>query len=65
MLLAALLGVLPLTYHRLVSPRLPGFLSTLPFPLAAVAIPALALELHIGTASMIGLATFRKPAAVR
>jgi hypothetical protein len=65
MLLAALLGVLPLTFHRLVSPRQPGFLSTLPFPLAAVAIPALALELHIGTASMIGLATFRKPAAVR
>src|ERR1035441_7736902 len=49
MLRAALRGVLPLTYPRLVSPRLPGFLSTLPFPLAAVAIPALALELHIGT----------------
>jgi hypothetical protein len=47
-LLAALLGVLPFTFHRLVSPRLPGFLSTLPLPLAAVAIPSLALALHIG-----------------
>jgi ubiquinone/menaquinone biosynthesis C-methylase UbiE len=36
-LLASVLGVLPLTFHRLVSPRLPGLLSTLPFPLAAVA----------------------------
>lgn len=36
MLLVAVLGVLPFTFHRLVSPRLPGFLSTLPFPLAAV-----------------------------
>jgi ubiquinone/menaquinone biosynthesis C-methylase UbiE len=58
MLLAALLGVLPLTYHRLVSPRLPGFLSTLPFPLAAVAIPALALALNIGAASAIGFPSF-------
>jgi ubiquinone/menaquinone biosynthesis C-methylase UbiE len=31
-----LMGALPLTVHRLVSPRLPGFASTLPFPLAAV-----------------------------
>jgi ubiquinone/menaquinone biosynthesis C-methylase UbiE len=36
--LAALLAVLPFTFHRLVSPRLPGFISTLPFPLAAAAI---------------------------
>jgi ubiquinone/menaquinone biosynthesis C-methylase UbiE len=43
MLLAALLGVLPFTFHRLVSPRLPGFLSTLPFPLAAVALETLVL----------------------
>jgi ubiquinone/menaquinone biosynthesis C-methylase UbiE len=33
-----LLAVLPFTFHRLVSPRLPGFISTLPFPLAAAAI---------------------------
>jgi ubiquinone/menaquinone biosynthesis C-methylase UbiE len=38
LLLASLLGVLPLVFHRLVSPRLPGFLSTLPFPLAIVVL---------------------------
>ncbi len=37
-LLASLLAVLPFTFHRLVSPRLPGFISTLPFPLASAAI---------------------------
>ncbi len=57
-LLATVLGVLPFTFHRLVSPRLPGFLSTLPLPLAAVAIPSLALALHIGAASMIRPSTF-------
>lgn len=41
-LAAAVLSVLPFTFHRFVSPRLPGFLSTLPLPLTAVAIPALA-----------------------
>jgi ubiquinone/menaquinone biosynthesis C-methylase UbiE len=41
-LLAATLGVLPFSFHRLVSPRLPGFLATLPFPLAAVAFHLLA-----------------------
>jgi ubiquinone/menaquinone biosynthesis C-methylase UbiE len=54
-LVAAVLGILPFTFHRLVSPRLPGFLSTLPLPLAAVAVPSLALALHIGADSMIGL----------
>jgi ubiquinone/menaquinone biosynthesis C-methylase UbiE len=57
-LLAAVLGVLPFTFHRLVSVRLPGFLSTLPLPLAAVALSALVLALHIGAASMIGPSTF-------
>ena len=57
-LVAAVLGVLPFTFHRLVSPRLPGFLSTLPLPLAAVAIPSLALALHVGAASTFGLFTF-------
>jgi ubiquinone/menaquinone biosynthesis C-methylase UbiE len=57
-LLVAVLGVLPFTFHRLVSPRLPGFLSTLPFPLAAVAIPSLALALHLGAVSGIGLDRF-------
>ncbi len=53
-LFVAVLGVLPFTFHRLVSPRLPGFLSTLPLPLAAIAIPALAMALHSGAAYMIG-----------
>jgi ubiquinone/menaquinone biosynthesis C-methylase UbiE len=47
-LLAAGLGILPFTFHRLISPRLPAFFATLPFPLAAVAIPFLALSLHTG-----------------
>jgi ubiquinone/menaquinone biosynthesis C-methylase UbiE len=34
--LASLLAVLPMVFHRLASPRLPGFVSTLPFPMAAV-----------------------------
>ncbi len=54
-LVAAVLGALPFTFHRLTSPRLPGFLSTLPLPLAAVAIPSLALALHIGRVSTIGI----------
>jgi ubiquinone/menaquinone biosynthesis C-methylase UbiE len=57
-LLAAVLGVLPFTFHRLVSPRVPGFLSTLPLPLAAVAIPLLATALHFGVASLIRPSTF-------
>ena len=58
LLLAALLGVLPLVFHRLVSPHLQGFLSTLPFPLAAVAIPAVALSLHITAASAVAIPRF-------
>ena len=53
-LLTAVLGILPLTFHRLVSPRLAGFFSTLPFPLAAVAIPALAVALYAGVAPQAG-----------
>ena len=41
MLRIVALGVLPFTFHRLVSPRLPGFLSTLPLPLAVVAVESL------------------------
>jgi len=54
-LFAVLLGALPLSFHRLTSPRLPGLLSTLPFPLAAMAIPALVDALHIGPAHPIGV----------
>ena len=57
-LVAAVLGILPFTFHRLISPRLPGFVSTLPLPLAAVAIPSLALALHIGHASTSGMLPF-------
>jgi ubiquinone/menaquinone biosynthesis C-methylase UbiE len=57
-LLASMLGILPFTFHRFVSPRLSGFLSTLPLPLAAVALSALIHALHIGAASMIGSSTF-------
>jgi len=35
-LIPLLVGVLSLTIHRLLSPRLPGFVATLPFPFAAV-----------------------------
>jgi ubiquinone/menaquinone biosynthesis C-methylase UbiE len=60
--LAVLLGVLPFTFHRLISPRLPGFFSTLPFPLAAVALRALILEIdpasQVGPDSGNGLLTF-------
>jgi ubiquinone/menaquinone biosynthesis C-methylase UbiE len=37
-LLAAVLSILPYTFHRLASPRLPGFLFVLPLPLAATVI---------------------------
>lgn len=57
-LVAAVVGALPFTFHRLVSPRLGGFLSTLPLPLAAVAIPWLALALHFGASKTVGLVTF-------
>jgi ubiquinone/menaquinone biosynthesis C-methylase UbiE len=42
MFLAAVLGVLPFTFHRLVSASLPGWLSTMPLPLAVAALHLLA-----------------------
>ncbi len=53
-LLTVVLTILPLTFHRLVSPRLAGFFFTLPFPLAAVDISALALALHAGVVPQAG-----------
>jgi ubiquinone/menaquinone biosynthesis C-methylase UbiE len=47
---AILLSVLPFTFHRLVSPRLPGFLSTLAFPVGAIALTAAASSLHFDKA---------------
>jgi ubiquinone/menaquinone biosynthesis C-methylase UbiE len=44
-LVAIGLGVLPFTFHRLTSPRLPGLLATLPLPLAAAAMRVLVLPL--------------------
>ena len=58
MFVAAVLAILPFTFHRLTSPRLPGFLSTFPLPLATIAIPTLALALHIGPASTSGIHPF-------
>ena len=57
-LAAAVLGVLPFTFHRLVSPRLTGFLATLPLPLAAVAIPALVIAWRPGLVHETGLHSF-------
>ena len=58
LLLVAVLGVLPLTFHRLVGPRLPGLLATLPFPLAGMAIPWIAPALHLGPTQETGLYKF-------
>jgi len=57
LLIATALGTLTFSLHRLVSPRMPGFLATLPLPLAGAAVPWLALELHITAASAPGLRT--------
>jgi DNA-binding PadR family transcriptional regulator/ubiquinone/menaquinone biosynthesis C-methylase UbiE len=52
MLLTAIIGVLPFTFHRLISPRLPGWLSTLPLPTAVVINHVLIRpQLHIAAAS--------------
>jgi ubiquinone/menaquinone biosynthesis C-methylase UbiE len=50
----SVLTILPLTFHRLVSPRLAGLFSTLPFPLAVVVVPAVALALHVGVVAQAG-----------
>jgi ubiquinone/menaquinone biosynthesis C-methylase UbiE len=58
-LLAVAVGVLPLLFHRLTSPRMPGLLSTLPFPLAAVVFHMfIEPRLHTSTASGTGIQTF-------
>jgi ubiquinone/menaquinone biosynthesis C-methylase UbiE/uncharacterized protein YbaR (Trm112 family) len=61
MLVATVIGVLPFTFHRLLNPRLRGVLSTLPLPLATVAIQTLALEwLPAGVSSIGHLAQTQK-----
>jgi ubiquinone/menaquinone biosynthesis C-methylase UbiE len=58
LLLASLLGILPFTFHRFASPRLPGLFSTLPFPLAAVALSSLVPSLPAGPTSSTGVDAF-------
>ncbi len=58
LILAALLGTLPFSLHRLTSPRLPGFFASLPLPLAGTAIPLLAVKLHLGSSIGIGARSF-------
>jgi ubiquinone/menaquinone biosynthesis C-methylase UbiE len=60
MLLAALLTVLPFLFHRLTSPRLPGFLATLPLPLWGAVLQTVTLAWLPGN----GAATFGPGAGV-
>jgi ubiquinone/menaquinone biosynthesis C-methylase UbiE len=55
--LTLLAGVLPFTIHRLLSPRLPGVVSTLPFPLALV-LASYLLTFTQHPAGEAGLQTF-------
>lgn len=57
-LVALVPPILPFTFHRLVSPRLPGFFSTLPLPLAAVALPAILRSMHFDSTPQTGLHAF-------
>ena len=61
MILISLLSVVPFLVHRLVSPRLPGFLSTLPLPLSAAVLHSLAMAwLPSGIFSFLSLAQSQK-----
>jgi len=57
-LLASVLGILPFTYHRLVSPKFSGWLRTLPLPVGAVALTAILRALHVEGVPLAGLHTF-------
>jgi ubiquinone/menaquinone biosynthesis C-methylase UbiE len=57
-LLAAVLGVLPFTFHRFTSPRLPGLISTLPLPFAALALKILTPPAPYAAASITLLHPF-------
>jgi ubiquinone/menaquinone biosynthesis C-methylase UbiE len=57
-LLVSVLGILPFTYHRFVSPRLSGWLCTLPLPIGAVALSGILRTLHIEGVPVAGLHTF-------
>ncbi len=61
MILISLLSVVPFLVHRLVSPRLPGLLSTLPLPLSAAVLHSLAMAwLPAGILSFLSLAQSQK-----
>jgi ubiquinone/menaquinone biosynthesis C-methylase UbiE len=57
-LLVSVLGILPFTYHRFVSPRLSGWLATLPLPVGAVALSGVQRTFHIEGVPTAGLHTF-------
>ena len=57
-LLVSVLGILPFTFHRLISPRLSGWLCTLPLPIGAVALSAILRALHVEGVPLAGLHTF-------
>jgi ubiquinone/menaquinone biosynthesis C-methylase UbiE len=57
-LLVSALGTLPFTYHRFVSPRLSGWLATLPLPIGAVALSAILRALSVKGVPLAGLQTF-------
>ena len=58
MLGAMVLGTFPFTFHRMVSPRLPGWLSTLPLPVFGVVFAAIAgawLPVGFASGDMLGM----------
>jgi ubiquinone/menaquinone biosynthesis C-methylase UbiE len=57
-LLVSVLGILPFTFHRFVSPRLSGWLATLPLPVGAVALSAILSALGLNGIPLAGLHTF-------
>jgi ubiquinone/menaquinone biosynthesis C-methylase UbiE len=57
-LLVSVLGILPFTFHRFVSPRITGWLCTLPLPVGAVALSGIFRTLHVEGVPVVGLHTF-------
>ena len=57
-LLVSVIGILPFTYHRFVSPRLSGWLATLPLPVGAVALSGILHKLGVSEVPFAGLHAF-------
>ncbi|MFZ1086658.1 MAG: methyltransferase domain-containing protein [Terracidiphilus sp.] len=57
-LFISVLGILPFTYHRFVSPRLSGWLCTLPLPVGAVALSIILRALPVEGVPIAGLHSF-------